>query len=228
MDVSLFEVLGPVMIGPSSSHTAGAARLGRAARMIAGKPFVKVEFGLHGSFAKTGRGHGTHKALLAGALGLHEEDERLRDAFELAQQAEVDYNFYELELPDAHENSARITFFHTDGTLSEIEGSSIGGGRIRITSIDGTAAGFSAEAPTLLITQRDVQGVVSGITGQLAAAGLNIGVMRVSRKGRGETATTIIETDSPVPSAVADSLRRLPEVLSVRVVDLNTKEDADV
>ncbi len=220
MNLSVFEVLGPVMIGPSSSHTAGAARLGRVARMVAGRPFTKVWFGLHGSFAKTGRGHGTHEALLAGALGLREDDERLRNAYELAADQGVDYEFAELELPDAHENTARIRFYHTDGSQSEIEGSSIGGGRILITRIDGMPAGFSAEAPTLLITQQDVKGVISEISRTLAMENINIGVMRVSREARGSLATTVIETDSPIPRRVADRLRLMPDILSVRIVDL--------
>lgn len=220
MNLSLFEVVGPVMIGPSSSHTAGAARLGRVARQIAGRPFASVRFGLHGSFARTGRGHGTHQALLAGALGLHEDDEALRDAFELAEKAGVAYEFYELELPDAHENTARITFCHADGTATEVEGSSIGGGRIEISGIDGVAAGFSAEAPTLLITQRDVKGVVSAISKTLALENINIGVMRVSRVARGENATTVIETDSPIPQRVAQRLRLLDDILAVRIIDL--------
>ena len=220
MNLSVFEVLGPVMIGPSSSHTAGAARLGRVARLVAGQPFDKVWFGLHGSFAKTGWGHGTHQALLAGALGLREDDEQLRNAYDLAAERGVEYEFEELELPDAHENTARIRFYHTDGSQSEIEGSSIGGGRILITRIDGMPAGFSAEAPTLLITQRDVKGVVSEISRTLAMEDINIGVMRVSREARGSLATTVIETDSPIPRRVADRLRLMPDILSVRIVDL--------
>ena len=133
MNLSIFEVLGPVMIGPSSSHTAGAAKLARVAAMIAAKPFDKVEFALHGSFLKTGQGHGTRLALLAGALGLAEDDEGLKTAETLAQERGVAYSFTEAELEDAHENTACITFFHTDGSESRITGCSIGGGRIRIT-----------------------------------------------------------------------------------------------
>ena len=220
MNLSVFEVLGPVMIGPSSSHTAGAAKLARVAALIAGKPFDKVEFGLPGSFAKTGRGHGTDRALLAGAMGIREDDEALRDAFSLAEKAGLSYSFPEIDLPDSHENSARITFFHRDGTRTVVEGSSIGGGRIRINSIDGLAAGFSAEQPTLLIAQRDIAGVVSRIGTILASQGINIGVMRLSREARGSLATTVIETDSPIPRRVADRLRLMPDILSVRIVDL--------
>lgn len=221
MNLSLFEVVGPVMIGPSSSHTAGAARLGRAARLIAAKPFTKVRFGLHGSFAKTGKGHGTYQALLAGTLGLKEDDERLRNAFVLAEQQNVSWEFEEIELADVHENTARIHFFHVDGTESEIEGSSIGGGRIEITHIDGAAAGFSAEAPTLLITQRDVKGVVSEISKALAEQDINIGIMRVTRLARGHQATTVIETDSPIPLTVKQKLEAVENILSVRIIDLS-------
>ena len=221
MNLSLFEVLGPVMIGPSSSHTAGAARLGRAARMIAAKPFYEVRFGLHGSFAKTGKGHGTYEALLAGALGLKEDNEQLKTAFEIAKEKNIKYVFHELELADVHENTVQIQFFHTDGTTSEIEGSSIGGGRIEITQIDGAAAGFSAEAPTLLIIQNDVKGVVSEISKALADENINIGIMRVSRLARGHQATTVIETDSTVPLTVKERLEQVENILSVRIVDLS-------
>lgn len=221
MNLSLFEVVGPVMIGPSSSHTAGAARLARVAALIADRPFQRVEFGLHGSFAKTGRGHGTDKALLAGAMGIREDDEAIRDAFSLAEQRGLAYSFYEVDLPDSHENSARITFFHLDGTRTAVEGSSIGGGRIRINQIDGMAAGFSAESPTLLISQKDVTGVVSEISRTLADEKINIGVMRLSREARGKAAVTVLETDSPIPERVARRLRTIPNILSVRIIDLN-------
>ena len=224
----LFDILGPVMVGPSSSHTAGAVRIGLTARKLLGDQPVHADISLHGSFALTGHGHGTDCALIAGLLGMQPDDLRIPGSFAIAAEQGLTFAFQNVQLRNAHPNTARLQLTDAKGRTLDIVAESIGGGRIRITSIDGTAAGFSAEAPTLLITQRDVQGVVSGITGQLAAAGLNIGVMRVSRKGRGETATTIIETDSPVPSAVAGRLRQLPEVLSVRVVDLNAKEDADV
>lgn len=220
MNLSIFEVLGPVMIGPSSSHTAGAARLARVAARIAGKPFDRVEFALHGSFLKTGGGHGTRLALLAGALGIAEDDERLKEARRLARERGVSWSFSEAELEDAHENTARITFCHTDGTRSVITGSSIGGGRILITDIDGMATEISAEQPTLLIEQNDVRGVVSEVSTALAAAGINIGVMRVSRLARGDVASTILELDEPVPPGVAETLRRLPNVRRVCVIDL--------
>lgn len=220
MDISLMEVVGPVLIGPSSSHTAGAARLARAAAQIAGGPFARVEFELHGSFAQTGLGHGTHKALLAGALGCKEDDEALRDAFALARQRGVEYAFEQVDLPDAHENTARITFLMRAGGRRVVQGSSIGGGRIRITRIDGLPVEITGEAPTLLVTQRDVKGVVSEITSLLARQGLNIGVMRVARTARGKTAATVVEADSPIPPAVAQELARLPDILSAQIIQL--------
>lgn len=219
MDISLMEVLGPVLIGPSSSHTAGAARLARAAAQIAG-PFVRVEFGLHGSLAETGLGHGTHKALLAGAMGLREDDEALRDAYTLAQKRGVEYSFEEIDLPDAHENTARITFIRADGSRCQVQGSSIGGGRIRITGIDGMPVEITGEAPTLLVLQRDVKGVVSAISRVLAEYDLNIGIMRVARTAKGRTAATVVETDSPIPPQAARELETLPDILSAQVIFL--------
>ncbi len=220
MNLSIFEVLGPVMIGPSSSHTAGAARLARVAALIAAKPFTEVEFALHGSFFKTGAGHGTRLALLAGALGIAEDDERLREAEALAAARGVRYSFTEAELDDAHENTTVITFHHTDGSTDCIVGSSIGGGRIRITEINGMLADIDAQRPTLLIEQNDAPGVVSEISTLLAAEGINIAVMKVGRQGRGQLASTILELDEPVSGALVARLQALPNVHRVCAIDL--------
>lgn len=219
MDLSIFEVLGPVMIGPSSSHTAGAAKLARAAAAIAAKPFFKVRFALSGSFAKTGVGHGTHEALLAGAMGLREDDERLRAADRLALKKGIAWEFCECELEAAHENTVRFTFFCEDGTEARITGSSLGGGRILITEIDGLKTEITTEQPTIVVEQNDKPGVVSAISRVLAEQGINIGVMRVSRTAKGETAACVIETDSPVPQKVAEQLCGLANVRTVRIVE---------
>lgn len=220
MNLSIFEVLGPVMIGPSSSHTAGAARLGRVAALIAARPFTQVCFGLHGSFWQTGVGHGTRLALLAGTLGIAEDDERLKEAEQLARQRGIGFRFEEVQLEDAHENTACITFTHTDGGESRVVGSSIGGGRICITEINGMAAEISAEQPTLLVEQNDVRGVVSEISTLLAQQGINIGVMRVGRTARGQLAFTVLELDEPVPPTLAQRLCALPNVRRVCVINL--------
>ena len=156
MNISIFDVIGPIMVGPSSSHTAGAARLAKIANDICYKPFYKVTFGLHGSFAETGLGHGTDKALLAGTLGFLADDERLKDAYEYARLQGIKYEFYETDLGDVHENTCLITFYNTDGTKSEVQGSSIGGGRILITKLDGADTEITAEQPTIVIDRKSV------------------------------------------------------------------------
>ena len=136
MNISIFDVLGPVMIGPSSSHTAGAAKLSEAARLIAKGQISHISFGLHGSFSQTYKGHGTDRALVAGALGLDADDEQLADSFELAAKNGLGFDFYETELENVHENTVKMTLTMNDGSTSEIVGSSIGGGQIMITQIE--------------------------------------------------------------------------------------------
>ena len=214
------------MIGPSSSHTAGAARLARIARLIVAAPFSHVCFALHGSFAKTYRGHGTDRALVAGALGLREDDERLADSFALARRAGLSWEFTEADLGGMHENSVRMTFTLTDGSRQEITGSSIGGGQIVIRSINGFETEYSAQSSALIIRQYDRPGVVSEVSGVLAGHGINIAVMRVSRSARGETAFCIIETDDWIPREVEATLRELPKIISVRAINLIDREES--
>ncbi|MDD3429864.1 MAG: L-serine ammonia-lyase, iron-sulfur-dependent subunit beta [Oscillospiraceae bacterium] len=220
MDVSLFDVIGPIMIGPSSSHTAGAARLGRVARTIIDAPFNHVSFGLHGSFGQTYQGHGTDRALLAGVLGLAEDDERLADAFSLAKKANLTYSFEEIELDGVHENSVKMVFTLTDGSTRCIVGSSLGGGRILITSIDGFPTEFTAQSSTLVIRQPDVPGIISDITAILALNSINIAVMKVSRNAKGGEACCIIETDSPLTANLVAQLKALPKLLQVQAINL--------
>ncbi len=226
MDVSIFKAVGPIMIGPSSSHTAGAARLSRIARAIVAVPFTHVQFGLHGSFAKTYRGHGTDRALVAGALGFYEDDERLADSFALARRAGMGWDFVEVELDGMHENSVRMIFTLADKTTQEITGSSIGGGQILIRSINGFDTEYSAQSSALIIRQNDRPGVISEVSGVLAESGINIGVMRVSRSARGETAFCVIETDDWIPREVEQRLEQLPNLLSVRAINLSDREES--
>lgn len=220
MELSIFEVLGPVMIGPSSSHTAGAAKLARIAAIICSKPFYKVTYGLSGSFAKTGTGHGTQKALLAGALGLSEDDERIPLADMLAEKAGIAAEYYEENLEEMHENSVHITFFHTDGTENQVWGSSIGGGRILIRKINHFDTKITAENPTLLIHHIDRPGVVSDVSRILAENGLNIAVMRLTREARGQTATTVIEMDDKIPEIIVEKIQAIEFVMEVIVLNV--------
>lgn len=220
MNISIFDVTGPVMIGPSSSHTAGAAKLGRIARLIAEKPFKKVSFGLHGSFADTYKGHGTDIALVAGALGIYEYDERLSKAFEIAKEQGIEYEFYKIELDDMHENSVKITFEFENGKKCDIFGSSIGGGQIKIVRINEFDTEFNATAPTLIINQYDKKGVISNISRVLFDYNINIAVMKLSRTARGKNACTVIETDSSIPKEVVDELRLIENIISVQAINI--------
>lgn len=218
MNLSIFDVIGPIMIGPSSSHTAGAVKLARVAALIAAKPFTHVDFALHGSFAKTGVGHGTKLALLAGVLGITKDDERIKRSPAIAQERGITYNFSEVELDDVHENTAMITFTHEDSTKNTIIGCSVGGGRIVITKINEVAVELAPEQPTLVIQQRDEQGVISQVSQVLADNNINIAIMRVSRRAKRDVATTVIETDDRIPPQVAQQLSALDVVHSVRVI----------
>lgn len=219
MDVSIFDVTGPIMTGPSSSHTAGAVKLALTAREIAGEPPVKVSFGMHGSFSKTYKGHGTDKALLAGVLGLLPDDERISDAYHLAEERGLIFEFYPLELEGCHENTVLMNLESATGAKLKVIGSSVGGGRILICSIDGFETSLEANTPTILISQQDKKGVISAVTGVLAQNNINIAVMRLSRKGKGDKAFTIIETDSPIELSVEKTLAELENVSFVRVLN---------
>jgi len=225
---SVFDILGPIMIGPSSSHTAGAARLGKVARYIAGKDFNTVTFLLHGSFAKTYKGHGTDRALAAGILGMEPHDERLREAISLAEQSGISIKFVEADLGYVHPNSVRILFEKNDGTTIEVTGSSIGGGNILITNIDGYQVEFTGEYATLFMRHEDQKGVISRVTTVLAQHDINIATMKVSRKDKGEEASMIIETDHPISDHVVDELTKIKDVLSARAINPVKGEDVNV
>ncbi len=219
MVVSIFEVAGPVMVGPSSSHTAGAARLGRLATLLLRQPFTHVSFGLHGSFARTYRGHGTDLALVGGVLGLHQDDEEMKRAFQLAGERGITYDFYPTDLGDSHENSVSIRFTLEDGSVTEVIGSSIGGGRVLITSIDGIHTELTLDLPTLLVIYEDRPSMLSRISSELAYGNINIAVMKCSRNSRGGLACTVIETDSPIPEEVQLNLSRLYGVHTALIIN---------
>lgn len=220
MNISLLDVVGPVMIGPSSSHTAGAAKLAKTARLIYDKPFKKVRFGLGGSFASTYRGHFTDYALVAGALGMSEDDERLGQSFEIAEKEGVEFVFYPTEIPSVYENTARITFVSENGDEFFVEGASLGGGRILVTNINGLVCELNATMPTVIVQQQDVKGVVSDVSTILAFNNINIGIMKVSRTSRGDKAFCVIECDDIIPENVIEELRQVNNVISVVVVNI--------
>lgn len=215
---SAFDILGPVMVGPSSSHTAGAARIGKIAMQIGGKDFTKVKFLLHGSFARTYRGHGTDRALVAGVLGMDPDDARLKDSLEIAKQMGIDVSFDEIELDDAHPNTVKIVLTKEDGSSSSIVGSSIGGGNVIITEIDGDAVEFTSKYPTIMVKHYDRRGMINKITAVLVLGNINIATMRVSRKSKGNEASMIIETDNRISDEICSKLSDINGVISARVI----------
>lgn len=219
MEISIFEAIGPIMVGPSSSHTAGAARLGRMAAKLVAQPFTHVDFGLHGSFAKTYQGHGTDLALVAGVLGMKQDDERLRYSFDIAKEQGITYDFYETEISGAHENTVCMSFLMKDGTTREVIGSSIGGGQIRICSIDGFPLEMSLNMTTLLVINKDTKGIVSQVTRILAENDINIATMKLTRQEKGAMACCVIETDSDIPNEVVEKLQEVPEIQTVKVIN---------
>jgi L-serine dehydratase len=216
---SAFDILGPIMIGPSSSHTAGAARLGKIAAIIVGKNIRSVEFLLHGSFAKTYRGHGTDRALVAGILGMDPWDERLKDALEIAKEQNINIGFSEIVLEDAHPNTVKFIIKNYNDEVTEIIGSSIGGGSIIITSVDGEDIEFTGEYPTLIIKHRDVPGVVSNVTTLMYSEKINIAFMKVFRSRKGESATMIFETDNVLSGDLIHKMECIRDISSIKVIN---------
>ena len=170
----LFDVLGPVMIGPSSSHTAGAARIGYTAQKLLGDVPAEADIGLYGSFATTGRGHGTDRALVAGLLGLRPDDPRLPDSFALAEQAGMKFTIHPVELRAAHPNTAVLTLKSKAGRTLVLKAASVGGGRIRVTEIDGVPADFGGDSNTLIIHNEDTPGCIAEVTMSLAQRRINL------------------------------------------------------
>ena len=212
----VFDVIGPIMIGPSSSHTAGAARLGKIARVIASEEIKEVIFELHGSFAKTYKGHGTDRALVAGILGMEPCDNRLRDALEIAKEIGLKVRFVEVtENEDVHPNTVRFHIKGVSGKEYTITGSSIGGGSIIVTEVNGNEVQFTGEYPTIIISNTDVPGIVSKVTALLYEEGINIGFMKLYRRGKGKAATMIFEVDSILTDEIVEKIKEIQDIHKV-------------
>ena len=206
----LFDILGPRMVGPSSSHTAGAARLGYVVHAIVDGVPDTATVGLHGSFAMTGEGHGTKIAITGGLLGFRPDDARIRDALQLAEEAGLEVEFRNVDLgEEAHPNSATFDVTRGDDRI-RLVGCSIGGGRIKVQRIDGFPVDLSGSLPTIVVQADDVPGTVAEITGMLAKRQLNIATIRVDRTGRGERAMMTIETDQDVPEELLHAIETKP------------------
>lgn len=218
-DYGVFDILGPVMIGPSSSHTAGAARLAKVAGIIAGGKIKKVDFLLHGSFAKTYKGHGTDKALVAGIQNMDPWDENLRKSFEIAAKNGIDFKFLETDLGDVHPNTVKFIITKEDGNVTQVTGSSIGGGNIIISDIDGQKVEFTGERPTLLTQHKDLPGVISKISSILYEENINIANMKLYRNGKGKIATMALETDNIISRKAMDMVKEIEEIENVKFLN---------
>lgn len=217
-NISVFDIIGPIMVGPSSSHTAGAVRLGQVARAVLGGQPTEATIELHGSFAQTGQGHGTDRGIVAGLLGLATDDPDLRRSFELAEQAGLRFSFEEVDLgEDAHPNTARLTVSNDQRTV-QVTGCSIGGGLVEITNVDGYDVHFGCEFDTLLVLAEDRPGTINQVTGWLARQGINIAFLRVERDKRGGDAIMIIETDHTVDPQILEAFEDYVWVRWVRQV----------
>ncbi len=211
--MDLFDLIGPVMIGPSSSHTAGAARIGLTARMLLGEEITRAEIGLHGSFAKTYRGHGTDRALVGGLMGMNVDDERLRDSLTIARDAGIGVHFQHINIRGAHPNTVRLTVTGVSGRMLVIEAASVGGGNIEVHRIDGLGVNFTGKENTLIIRHMDVTGAIAAVTGALARNHVNIANVQGYRRQQGGDALIVMELDGAPDQQTLDEINALPGVM---------------
>ena len=221
----LFDVLGPVMIGPSSSHTAGAARIGYTAQKLLGDVPAEADIGLYGSFATTGRGHGTDRALVAGLLGMKPDDLRIPNAFKEAKKAGLRYTIDELALRDAHPNTAVLELTGKGGRALTVQASSLGGGRSMVNKLDGIEVNFTGESNTLVVRNQDEFGSVAAVTSILNQLRVNVANMSVHRHKRGGDALMVIETDQHIKPKQVEFISELPGILGVTYYDKEDDED---
>lgn len=219
--LSIFDVIGPNMIGPSSSHTAGAVSMALVARKMFPEQICKVSFTLYGSFAKTYHGHGTDRALLGGILGFATDDARIRDAFDLAKEFGVEYEYMidEETIPD-HPNTADIHMTGVNGYEMMVRGQSIGGGKIKIVRINDIDVEFTGEYCTLIVKQLDTPGVIAHITQCLSDCNVNIAFMRLFREDKGATAFTVVESDEIIPENILEKIRQNENVHELMLIQM--------
>ena len=218
--ISAFDVIGPNMIGPSSSHTAGANIIGYLASKLASDEISKVTFKLYGSFAKTYQGHGTDRALLGGILGFKSDDMRIVNSFSLAKEKGLDFEFIpDFNETDVHPNTADIYIECKNGKSIIVRGESLGGGKARICRINGVEVDFTGEYSAMLVLQNDVPGVLAHITRCLSDNKINIAFMRLFREAKNEIAYTFVESDNPIPSSVIPMVKSNPNVHEVMIID---------
>lgn len=216
--MNIFDILGPVMVGPSSSHTAGAVRIGYVARRLMKEPVSFARLQLHGSFATTGKGHGTDRALIAGLCGMRPDDTRIPDSFAFANKAGLTYSFETVILKDAHPNTVLLHLTGQSGGSLSMQAASIGGGRILIQKLDGIKVNFSAERPTLVIHNQDRPGHVAKISSILSKGPINIGTLQLYRDKRGGSAVMVLEVDQKVPEEMFTQMEAIDGITKVTYI----------
>lgn len=217
--MNIFDILGPVMVGPSSSHTAGAVRIGLVGRRLLAQKPVKAQILLYGSFLDTGMGHGTDRALAAGLLGMQPDDMRIPESFQIAKEQGLEITFGQADLKDAHPNSALLLLEGEKGRKLSLQASSLGGGRIMVNKLDGIDVNCSCEMPTLIIHNQDQPGCVSAVTSLLFQKSVNIANMSLYRDRRGGKAVLVVEMDQPVSQEALEWLRQLKGILGVTYIN---------
>ena len=218
--MNIFDIMGPIMVGPSSSHTAGAVRMGYVARKLLGFQPAQANIALHGSFAATGAGHGTDKAIVAGLLSMKPHDPDISRSFQLAKDARLDVHIQTVDLRDAHPNTAVMTLIGERGRTVVVNASSLGGGRVRVNSIDGMAATFSADMPTLIVRNRDKPGIVAEVSTYLARNSVNIANMQLYRNRQEDLSVMVLECDQSLTAEIIEDIQILPGVVRCIYLDL--------
>ncbi len=218
--VDLFEVIGPRMVGPSSSHTAGCCAIGLMARKLFEEQPKRVCFTLYGSFARTYKGHGSDRALVGGVMGFATDDLRIRNSLELAEQQGMKVEFIiDRETVTEHPNTVDI-WMETDTRSMSMRGVSVGGGKIRVVMLNGIEVNFTGEYPTVIVVQRDAPGVLNFITGVLDKHGINIAFLKLHREAKGAIAYSVIESDEKIDESILEDLQKDPRVMRAILLQL--------
>lgn len=224
--MNIFDIMGPIMVGPSSSHTAGAARIGYVSRQLLGEDLKKAEILLHGSFAKTGKGHGTDKAIVAGLMGMMPDDERIPDSFDIAKSQGIELSVGEALLKTEYANACLLNLESVNGRSLKIMAASLGGGRISIEQIDGIDTHFSGDYPTLIVHNLDQPGHVAEVTSTLAHKSVNIATLNLYRDKRGGYAVMIVETDQDIPETAIKWIEHLEGIIKVTYINIEKQKEA--
>lgn len=216
--MNVFDIIGPVMVGPSSSHTAGAVGIGRVARALLSEEPVYALISLHGSFAKTYRGHGTDRAIISGILDMEMDDPHIPLSFGIARERGLEFKFKCTDLGDVHPNTALVCLRGKNGKEVEVLASSVGGGRISVRRIDGMEVDFSGQGNTLIVFHRDIPGTIAAVTSILGSYNINIGEMKVFRSKRGGKAVMVIDVDEQPSKDVLKAMEKLGNIMEVDMI----------